>query len=469
MKRARVKTRRLLPLALALLIGFGAVCAPAQAAAGRGPASLSSGGGQHLAGQQPPANQRHAVVSQGVKNMVKRAYQLTDIAWTPLYNIEGWKNKSGNRFYAGVRYTGLPYGQPHRSGSYVPWQTNLTEFLRQIGDPESPMYSRQAVSQVQQNPAPFFSCECSAFVSWAWGLKNRETTHTLSQYATLIGTNMNDLQVGDCLLKEGTHSMLVTDICFDGQSRISGIEISEETPPIARRRWFLAGSDTNPLTNIQTEYLNKGYVIIRCNARDSVGYTHSCAVPLPGDVCPGCGVNPFWDLELYNWYGSAAAFVCNQGIMAGTGANTFSPGMELNRAMFVTMLWRMYHSPAGTGAPPFKDIKVGAYYYEALRWAWSKGYAAGTGDGYFNPEGLCTRAQLVTFLWVAAGRPNPRNGCPFGDVPYDAYYLRAVAWAAEQGIVSGKAGNRFDPDATATRAEAAMMIWRVCQKLGLYS
>ena len=410
----------------------------------------------------------HATVSQGVRNIVRRAYQLTDIVWSPARNVEGWKDRDANRFLAGQTYTGIPYGQPHRSGSYIPWQTSLTDFLRYVADPNSAMYTGRAVSQVQQNPAPFYSCECSAFVSWAWGLPQRETTQTLHQYASCIGNQLSDLQVGDCLLRAGKHVRLVTDMVYSVQNELVAVEICEEREPAARRIWYRAGSASVPLSLLQTDYLDQGYAIYRFRDRDAVGYTHSCAVPLPGDVCPICGANPFRDLHLDKWYASAVAFVNNQGLMTGTGADVFSPNGTVTRGMMVTVLWRMYHSPYSSGSVPFRDVKETAYYYKALRWAWTRGFAAGTGSDQFSPGKMCSRAEIVTFLWTAAGKPTPKlDTCAFQDVKRSAFYYKALLWAVGEGIVSGKTADTFGPKDAATRAETAAMIWRacVCQKL----
>ena len=467
--------RRLSALLLAGLLCFGAsvmpIAAAEQLATGR--QSVSAGLGRevpHMEREMPHPEDRHASISQGVKNMVKRAYQLTDIAWTPLYNIEGWRNKESNRFLAGVPYTGIPYGQPHRSGSYVPWQTGLPEFLREIANPDSLMYSEQAVSQVQQNPSPFFSCECSAFVSWAWNLRSRETTHTLGHYGTIVGNRMADLQVGDCMIQEGKHARLVTDITYDADNNISGIEISEERAPAARRFWYLADSEIHPLSELQTEYLDKGYIVLRCNHRDEIGYTHSCAIPMPNDVCPSCGLNPYKDLNLQSWYAKGVAFVSNQGIMAGTGNGIFSPKMVVNRGMFVTILWRLFHSPTSENNLPFVDVKTNAYYYRALRWAYANGYVTGTSPKTFGAGENCTRAQIVTILWKAAGSPAPKNeSCSFTDVNPKSYYHRAVCWAVENGIVSGVSADHFEPKKAATRAEISVIIWRANSLMGLYN
>ena len=412
----------------------------------------------------------HAEVSPGVRNLVKRAYQITEIYWTPQRDIEGWKDKESNRFSEGQTYKGIPYGQPHRSGSYVPWETGFEEFIRQVDDPDSPMYTDRALSQLALNPGPYYSCDCSALVSWAWGLPQRETTNTLAQYAEVIGSSLEDLQVGDCLNKAGTHVRLITDITYDAAGTMIGVEISEERQPCAKRFWYRASSTARPLSALQTEYLDQGYVILRCDTRETVGYTHSCAVPLPGDVCPVCGANPFQDLRLDKWYAAPVAYVVNQGLMSGTSADRFSPNETVTRAMAVTMIWRMVHSPEAPETPPFTDIRADAYYYPALCWAWNEGVVSGTGPDAFSPKLACTRAQLVTMLWQAAGKPEPQGvDCPFEDVRVDSWYYQALLWALENGVVSGRSAERFGPGDSATRAEAAAMFRSVCVLLGVFT
>ena len=108
----------------------------------------------------------------------------------------------------------------------------------------------------------------------------------------------------------------------------------------------------------------------------------------------------------------------------------------------------------------FKDVPVDAYYYEAVKWAAEKGVTGGVGNGLFAPNQPCTRAQIVTFLWRAAGSPAPKNMSSFTDVPADAFYAKAVAWAVENGITGGTGDGKFSPDATCTRAQAVTFLYR---------
>ena len=113
----------------------------------------------------------------------------------------------------------------------------------------------------------------------------------------------------------------------------------------------------------------------------------------------------------------------------------------------------------------FADVPTDAYYYEAVKWAAKKGITGGIGNGLFGPNQPCTRAQIVTFLWRAAGSPEPKTMSSFADVSMDAYYAKAVAWAVENGITTGTGDGKFSPDATCTRAQSVTFLFRAIGKL----
>ena len=114
---------------------------------------------------------------------------------------------------------------------------------------------------------------------------------------------------------------------------------------------------------------------------------------------------------------------------------------------------------------PFSDVSTSAYYYEAVKWAQEKGITGGIGNGLFGPNQPCTRAQIVTFLWRAAGSPEPKSMSSFSDVFTDSYYAKAVAWAVENGITTGTGDGKFSPDATCTRAQSVTFLFRAIGKL----
>ena len=114
---------------------------------------------------------------------------------------------------------------------------------------------------------------------------------------------------------------------------------------------------------------------------------------------------------------------------------------------------------------PFSDVSTSAYYYEAVKWAQEKDITGGIGNGLFGPNQPCTRAQIVTFLWRAAGSPEPKAMSSFSDVSADSYYAKAVAWAVENGITTGTGDGKFSPDATCTRAQSVTFLFRAIGKL----
>ena len=114
---------------------------------------------------------------------------------------------------------------------------------------------------------------------------------------------------------------------------------------------------------------------------------------------------------------------------------------------------------------PFADVATDAYYYDAVKWAVNKGVTNGVSEMLFGPDQACTRAQIVTFLWRAAGSPEPKSGSSFADVAADAYYAKAVAWAVENGITKGTSEMTFHPDETCTRAQGVTFLYRALGKL----
>ena len=120
------------------------------------------------------------------------------------------------------------------------------------------------------------------------------------------------------------------------------------------------------------------------------------------------------------------------------------------------------HFAKAEEAPVFRDVPVDAYYTEAVRWAVENGITDGVGNELFAPGRPCTRAQIVTFLWRAAGSPEPKSTVSFTDVPADSYYAKAVVWAVENGIAFGVGDDAFDPDETCTRAQSAAFLFRAC-------
>ena len=171
-------------------------------------------------------------------------------------------------------------------------------------------------------------------------------------------------------------------------------------------------------------------------------------------------VNPFVDVSGGSYYEDAVLWAVREGITSGTTATTFSPGASCTRAQMVTFLWRAAGSPKASGSNPFRDVSADTYYYDAVLWAVENGITSGISADAFAPDAMVTRAQTVTFLYRAAGSPAAAPGSSFADVRGDAYYADAVSWAVEKGITSGTAAAAFSPDADCTRAQIVTFLYR---------
>ena len=173
------------------------------------------------------------------------------------------------------------------------------------------------------------------------------------------------------------------------------------------------------------------------------------------------GKNPFTDVPAGSYYEDAVIWAVDKGITTGTSATTFNPNGICTRAQAVTFLWRAAGSPAAkSSAMPFADVKAGSYYYDAVLWAVEQGITKGTSETMFSPDATCTRAQIVTFLWRANGSPAVSGNSAFTDVAADAYYAAAVTWAEKNDITGGIGGGLFGSNNNCTRAQIVTFIWR---------
>ena len=174
---------------------------------------------------------------------------------------------------------------------------------------------------------------------------------------------------------------------------------------------------------------------------------------------PQTGV--FVDVPEGSYYEEAVNWAVEKGITTGTDATHFSPDGICTRAQAVTFLWRAAGSPAAKSAVmPFADVKAGSYYYDAVLWAVENGITKGTSDTMFSPDATCSRAQIVTFLWRSQKSPAAGTANPFTDVKASAYYADAVLWAVKEDVTKGTTNTTFSPDANCTRAQIVTFIWR---------
>lgn len=177
---------------------------------------------------------------------------------------------------------------------------------------------------------------------------------------------------------------------------------------------------------------------------------------------PQTGV--FVDVATGSYYEDAVDWAVENGITKGTDDTHFSPDGICTRAQAVTFLWRAAGSPKPEPrAMPFTDVPVGSYYYDAVLWAVENGITKGTSDTTFSPNMTCTRAQIVAFLWRSEKSPAAGIANPFADVKSTAYYADAVLWAVKENITKGTTSTTFSPNADCTRAQIVTFLWR-CKK-----
>lgn len=172
--------------------------------------------------------------------------------------------------------------------------------------------------------------------------------------------------------------------------------------------------------------------------------------------------SPFSDVSTSAYYYEAVKWAQEKGITGGIGNGLFGPNQPCTRAQIVTFLWRAAGSPVVNYAMNMTDVAEDAYYAEAVRWALSEGVTTGTGDGKFSPDTTCTRAQSVTFLFRAIGKLVDSKA-EFSDVLTDSYYANAVAWAVENGVTNGIGDGLFGPNNSCTRAQIVTFLFRAYQ------
>ena len=196
---------------------------------------------------------------------------------------------------------------------------------------------------------------------------------------------------------------------------------------------------------------------------ENVRRTHTIeAIFMKANGNPQTGV--FVDVATGSYYEDAVDWAVENGITKGTDDTHFSPDGICTRAQAVTFLWRTVGSPKPeTRAMPFTDVPVGSYYYDAVLWAVENGITKGTSDTTFSPNMTCTRAQIVAFLWRSEKSPAAGIANPFADVKSTAYYADAVLWAVKENITKGTTNTTFSPDADCTRAQIVTFLWR-CKK-----
>ena len=234
---------------------------------------------------------------------------------------------------------------------------------------------------------------------------------------------------------------------------------------------FALGHDPQPARVKAPTCNESGYtgdlICMRCGDMTQIGNTVAAAGhKFFGGVCSVCGakgaeaVPEFADVKPGAFYFDAVQWAVKNGITNGTGKSTFSPNDVCSRYQIVMFLWRAAGQPEAKAAVSFADVKPGDIFYEAVQWAVERGITKGTSSTSFSPFAPCTRGQIVTFLHRSAGSPTISGACDFSDVSAGSFCHDAVIWASSEGITKGTSAGRFSPNEGCTRAQVVTFLYR---------
>lgn len=223
---------------------------------------------------------------------------------------------------------------------------------------------------------------------------------------------------------------------------------------------YIKAEISNELDLTQYGYANAGQVTK--DGKQYIIYTDHAHNESYCATCMTTGIE-FTDVKTTDYFYSPVIWAADEGVTAGLSDSLFGPNVSCTRAQVVTFLWRAEGKPEATETESFVDVPAGAYYYDAVHWAASNGITYGYGNGKFGSEDMVTRAQFVSFLWRLKGEEKVTYTNPFKDLSKDEYYYDAVLWAVEKGITAGLYPDQFAPNATCTRGQVVSFIFRTGQ------
>ena len=213
-----------------------------------------------------------------------------------------------------------------------------------------------------------------------------------------------------------------------------------------------------------------GYTTYTCSCGESyvADHTDPLGHDWHGTDCSRCDEkreNPFVDVPNDSFFLESVLWAVEKGITTGVDKTHFGPLSACNRAQVVTFLWRAAGSPEPTSnSNPFSDVSVSDFYYKAVLWAVENGITTGVDSTHFGPTTACNRAQVVTFLWRSQGSPESHAAVSFTDVKAGEFYTSAVAWAVEEGVTTGIDTNTFGVTTVCNRAQVVTFLYRACNK-----
>ena len=293
-----------------------------------------------------------------------------------------------------------------------------------------------------------------------------DTVQEFTTYAFWFNRNLTGLELSASL-------KMIPDKAFKGCSQLGALEIPHTVQRIGAE---IFSASTAPQTVV---FLGSAPAIPNgAPFHDPDGTVYMAAYYPQGDQTwssgtrkayggkihwlEGAAMTDFGDVVTYHWYFEPILWAVEKGITSGTSATTFSPDNICQRAQVVTFLWRAAGSPRPRNTRnPFVDVKRTDFYYNPVLWAVEKGITNGTSASTFGSLDNCNRAAVVTFLWRACGSPAPKNTKnPFVDVKATDFYYKPVLWAIEKGITNGVDATHFGPTAACTRAQVVTFLYR---------
>lgn len=435
--------------------------------------------GEPRSSEEVPAgevqNDRFAA-SQGIRNILLRAYQQVTIPWTPVKTVEGYlnsKNQMTAVYQAGTTYHGIPYGMQVASGKYVPLGASFDTFLSAVRDGDSLFYrGRGSYPAFYNVTSTYYATDCAAFVGYSYGMNSYLTTYTIySSYQFQTIRELNDIQVGDCLLEVNSHVMLVTGVRYNPDGSVAALEVSQSTPPKAK---------TSVYTYEEVQKLfQEGYIIKRYYYRDRVpaplGYSGYDSGKIPFGRCDiqleyqsvtydGAekkpGVKVMDGITLTEGADYTVTYLNN--IHSGTGFAKITPmGTYAGDPVLVpfTVL-----SPL-----PFRDLSTAAWSFQDISEAYAQGLVHGVSATALAPNDPVTRAQGVQFLCnLEKADVSGCTPCTFADVDQKEWYAGAVNWATENTLVQGYSEQVFGVKDPLTREQFAKIVVSYLENLRGY-
>jgi len=449
---------------------------------------------------EPQAEPVRTEPSQGQKNIVLRARQLIELKWTPL--SDRWQWGYQGTFVGGKTYIGAPYGQPVYTG-YIGYAVDLDGFVAATENNTSAFYTGYSY---YNKVAPYYSIDCSGFVSYSWDLYPRCFTATLPSVSYAIeNQSIEALEMGDCMNNVSTHAALVTDVVRDDSGNVISIEIMEQTPVITQTtRYGQDGKYT--LDKFKSYYFGRGYRVYRYYDRDSVQYEHSCAVPLDGEWCENCrhrapyaslgSVTEGKTVSLSHELSGAQIYYTLDGSDPAAYGKLYSSPLLIDGSCTLKAMARFSDGTrsrvltyavtmASAAAPTYSLISgsssgtmVTAGSAIALKTASSGASIYYTTDGSTptTESSLYTSPIVInsatTIKAISAGGGYKESSVSsfsftvgtfanFSDIVPGAWYTDPIEFVCARGLFNGVGENRFDPSGTMTRGMFATVLGRV--------